>query len=179
MQWYVGISTKLLLQFSFHLGPLLITTILTLSHPITRSIADTGQVITAAAQKPHFAKNQIKTMLIIIQYFQGKYYYSRICFQRCYGEGCNKITYFRCIIHKKFNTIQKARTSSAHLQLPIETKTTQTEIVEFWETGDNNGLSSQALMRAVVAGSGEKSIRNSKVIALILHLDLKLFKSDM
>lgn len=65
-------STKLLLGFSFHLGPLLITTNLTLSHPITRSIADSGQVITAAAQKPHFAKNQIKILLMIIQYFQGK-----------------------------------------------------------------------------------------------------------
>lgn len=44
--------------------------------------------------------------------------------------------------------------------------------------GDNNGLSNQVLMRAVVAGSGEKSRRNSKVIPLMLPLDLKLSKSD-
>lgn len=65
------------------------------------------------------------------------------------------------------------------MQLPIETKTIQIEIVEFCEMGNSNGLSSQVLMRAVVAVSGEKSGRNSKVIALILYLDLKLFKSDM
>lgn len=77
-------------------------------------------------------------------------------FQRCYVEGSNKITYFRCIILKKLNNIQQAQTISAHLQFPRETKTIQTEIAEFCEMGENNELSNQVLMRAVLAGSGEK-----------------------
>lgn len=80
----------------------------------------------------------------------------RNTFQHCYVEDCNKSTYFRCIIHKKFNNMLKAYTISAHLQLPRETKTIQTEIVEFCEMGENNELSSQVPMRAVLADNGGK-----------------------
>lgn len=60
----------------------------------------------------------------------------------------------------------KAYTISAHLQLPRETKTIQTEIVEFCEMGENNELSSQVPMRAVLADNGGKCWKNAEVIAL-------------
>lgn len=124
---------------------------------------------------------QISNQDIINDYtvLPGKTIPFQTIFQHCYLEGCNKSTYFRCIIHKKFNNIQKAHTISAHLQFPRVTKTTQTEILEFCEMGENNEPSSQVLMRAVLAGNGQKYGKNPRVIALILHLELKLFELDM
>jgi len=71
-------------------------------------------------------------------------------------------TYFRSIIHKTFNNIQKAHKISAHLQLPRETKTTPTKLAEFFETGENTELSSQVLMRTVLTGNGEKYWKKSQ-----------------
>lgn len=71
---------------------------------------------------------------------------------------------FRSVIHKKFRNIKKKKKKliqlglpRAHLQLPRETQTIQTETVLFCEMGENNELRSQVLMMAVLADNGEKS----------------------
>lgn len=61
------------------------------------------------------------------------------------------------IIFKKKKKLIQLGLPRAHLQLPRETQTTQTETVLFCEMGENNELRSQVLMMAVLADNGEKS----------------------